>query len=142
MADSPEKKIYQALYVKMEAFPRPSTVTLAMPGIPYSPTTTSRFISVEIHFNRSIETDVSLQMDPIRQGFMRANIMWPKTLAVVDGYELAGQVRAYLKRGTKALRDTVEVRIDEDPEIGVLVTGDTHHTIPVTIRWVSYYQPA
>lgn len=142
MADTTEKKIYQALTTRAQAFTPPAGVTVVLPGAPFTPTASSKFISVEVHFNRSIETDLSLQLDPIRQGFMRGNVMWPKGAAIVDGYEVAGQFRAHLKRGTKLLRDAVQVRIDEDPEIGPLVSGDTHHTIPVTIRWRSYYQPA
>ncbi len=48
---------------------------------------------------------------------------------------LAGKLREAFRRGTKLFRIDTQVRIDEDPEIGVLVTGDTHHNIPVTIRW-------
>jgi hypothetical protein len=142
MADTTEKKIYQALAARAQTFPAPSGVTVVLPGEPFSPTAASKFVSIEVHFNRSIETDLSLQLDPIRQGFMRANVMWPKGSAIVDGYEVAGRFRAHLKRGTKLLRDTVQVRIDEDPEIGPLVGGDTHYTIPVTIRWRCFFQPA
>ncbi|NTG48576.1 hypothetical protein G6M04_14380 [Agrobacterium rhizogenes] len=135
MADAIEKVIYQALLVRMQAFVLPTGVDLVLPGVTYTPTATSKFISVEVHFNRSIETDLSLEMDPIRQGFMRTNVMWPKGAAIVDGYNAAGGLCAHLKRGTKLLRDVTQVRIDEAPEIGVLVTGDTHYTIPVTTRW-------
>ncbi len=142
MADSTEKKIYQALTTRAQGFVPPVGVTVVLPGASFSPTASSKFISVEVHFNRSIETDLSLKLDPIRQGFMRGNVMWPKGAAIVDGYEVAGKLRAHLKRGTKVARDEVQVRVDEDPEIGPLVAGDTHHTIPVTIRWRSYFQPA
>ncbi|MEZ2220764.1 phage tail terminator-like protein [Rhizobium sp. RCC_161_2] len=135
MVDTVEKVIYQALLVRMQAFVLPAGVDLVLPGAIYTPTATSKFISVEVHFNRSIETDLSLVMDPIRQGFMRTNVMWPKGAAIVDGYNVAGGLCAHLKRGTKLLRDVTQVRIDEAPEIGVLVTGDTHFTIPVTTRW-------
>jgi len=140
MADTVEKSIYLALLERAQSFERPNGVDLAEPGYPYSPTAKSKFISVEIHFNRSIETDLSLQMDPIRQGFMRTNVMWPKGSAVVDAYNLAGAVREHLRRGTKLLKNSMQVRIDEDPEIGVLITGDTHHNIPITTRWLCYPQ--
>ena len=142
MADTVERKIYQALATRAQAFTPPAGVTVVLPDASFTPTASSKFISVEVHFNRSIETDLSLKLDPIRQGFMRGNVMWPKGAAIVDGYEVAGQFRAHLKRGTKLMRDEVQVRIDEDPEIGPLVAGDTHYTIPVTIRWRSYFQPA
>ncbi|MBX5021225.1 phage tail terminator-like protein [Rhizobium lentis] len=135
MADTVEMKIYQALLVRCQEFVLPSDVAMVLPGITFTPTAQSKFVSVEVHFNRSIETDLSLEMDPIRQGFMRTNVMWPKGSAIVDGYNLAGQLRAHFRRGTKLLRVDTQVRVDEDPEIGVLVTGDTHHTIPLTVRW-------
>lgn len=139
MADTVEKKIYQALLTKVQALALPSGMTqqanVALPGLPFTPTATTKFISVEVHFNRSIETDLSLEMDAIRIGFMRCNVMWPKGAAVVDGIDLAGQIKAFFRRGTKLLRTDTQVRIDEAPEVGVLVTGDTHVTIPVTIRW-------
>lgn len=140
MADTVEMKIYQALVLRAQAFVPPAGVTVVLPGVAYSPTGTSKFVVCEVHFNRSIETDLSLVMDPIRQGFLRTNVMWPKGLAIVDGYNLAGQLRAHFRRGTKLFRTDTQVRIDEDPEIGVLVTGDTHHTIPVTTRWRCYPQ--
>lgn len=140
MADTPEKLIYLALLERAKAFVRPAGVEIAEPGAKFVPTATSQFISVEIHFNRSVETDLSLEMDPIRQGFMRTNVMWPKGWAVVDAYDLAGSLRAHLRRGTTLYRAPVQVRINEDPEIGVLVTGDTHHNIPVTTRWRSFPQ--
>lgn len=142
MADTVEMKIYQALVLKAQAFVPPAGVSVVLPGEGFQPTAQSKFISVEVHFNRSIETDLSLVMDPIRQGFLRANVMWPKASAIVDAYEIAGNVRSYLRRGTQLYRDAVQVRIDEDPEISVLVTGDTHSTVPVTIRWLCYFQPA
>jgi hypothetical protein len=139
MADSIEKKIYQALLTKVQALPLPTGMTqaanVALPGVTFTPTATTKFISVEVHFNRSIETDLSLVMDPIRQGFMRCNVMWPKGAALVDGIDLAGSIQAFFRRGTKLLRSDTQVRIDEAPEVGVFVTGDTHFTIPVTIRW-------
>ncbi|MGR9274718.1 phage tail terminator-like protein [Rhizobium leguminosarum] len=135
MAETVEMKIYQALLVRCQEFEPPAGVTMVLPGVMFTPTAQSKFVSVEVHFNRSIETDLSLEMDPIRQGFMRTNVMWPKGQAIVDGYNLAGQLRAHLRRGTKLLRADTQVRIDEDPEIGVLVTGETHHNIPVTTRW-------
>jgi hypothetical protein len=140
MADTVEKKIYQALLVAAQAVTLPAGVQRADPGVVFTPTAQSKFVSIEIHFNRSIETDLTLEMEPIRQGFMRANVMWPKASAIVDAYNLAGTLRDAFRRGTKKYRDTVQVRIDEDPEIGVLVTGDTHHTVPVTIRWRSFPQ--
>jgi len=152
MADTVEMKIYQALLLRMQAFPLPPgwdlATRVALPGVPFTPPTMmvggsrvpAPFITVEVHFNRSIETDLSLEMDSIKQGFMRTNVMWPKSLAIVNGYDLAGQLRAHFRRGTKLFRTDTQIRIDEDPEIGVLVTGDTHHNIPVTTRWRCYPQ--
>lgn len=138
MADTPEKTIYQALLVAVQAVVLPTGWEKALPGVAYTPTANSRFVSFEIHFNRSIETDLSLELDPIRQGFVRGNVMLPKNRAIVDAYEVAGQVRAAFKRGTKLYRAPVQVRIDEDPALANLLTSDTHHQVPVTCYWRSY----
>lgn len=144
MADTVEMKIYQALLVRIQALTLPSGMTqaanVALPGVTFTPTATMKFISVEVHFNKSIETDLSMDMDPIRQGLLRANVMWPKGLAVVDGINLAGQIRAFFRRGTKLFRTDTQVRIDEDPEVGTLIDGDTHTTIPVTVQWRCFPQ--
>lgn len=144
MADTVEKNIFQALMVHMQAFPLPVGMTLAanvaLPGVSFSPSTTTKFISFEIHFNRSIETDLSLEMAPIRQGFIRGNVMWPKTHAQVDAIDLAGNIRSHFKRGTKLYQDGVQVRFDQDPELGVLMIGNTHLTVPVTAFWRSFPQ--
>lgn len=142
MADTVEKRIYQALVIAARAVVLPAGWDLVEPGDDYDTTADSRFVSVEVHFNRSIETDLSLELDPIRQGFMRANVMLPKGRAIVDGYDVAGTMRESFRRGSTALQSGVLVRIDEDPELANLMTGDTHHTIPVTIRWRCYHQPA
>ena len=138
MADTPEKVIYQALLVALQTIVLPTGWDKELPGETYAPSSTSRFVSFEIHFNRSIETDLSLQMDPIRQGFVRANVMLPKGRAIVDAYEIAGQVRAALKRGTKLYRAGIQVRFDVDPALANLMTSDTHHQVPVTAFWQSY----
>lgn len=144
MADSVEKNIFQGLVNHMKALSLPAGMThagnVALPGVSFSPTTTLKYISFEIHFNRSIETDLSLEMDPIRQGFIRGNVMWPKSFAQVDAIDLAGNIRSHFKRGTKLYQDGVQVRFDEDPELGVLMIGNTHLTVPVTARWQSYPQ--
>ena len=135
MADTVEMKIFLALVLRLQAWTPPAGVNVVLPGEAFSPSAQSKFISAEVHFNRSIETDISLEGDPIRQGFFRANVFWPKASATVDAVNLAGLIREHFRRGTKLLRVDTEVRIDEDPEIGVIVTGDTHITVPVTIRW-------
>lgn len=138
MADTVEKLIYQALLVAVQGVVLPTGWEKALPGVAYTPTATTKFVSFEIHFNRSIETDLSLELDPIRQGFLRANVMLPKGAAVVDGYEVAGQIRTAFKRGSKLYRGDVTVRFDRDPELANLMTGDTHYQIPVTPWWISY----
>lgn len=139
MADTIEKTIFQALMLRMQALPLPTGMTLAsnvaLPGVSFAPSTTTKFISFEIHFNKSVRTDQSLQMPPIRQGFIRGNVMWPKSSAQVDAVDLAGNVAEHFKASTKLYQSGVQVRFDEDPEIGVLMIGTTHLTVPVTANW-------
>ncbi|MCM2293034.1 DUF4128 domain-containing protein [Allorhizobium sp. BGMRC 0089] len=138
MADTIEKSIYQALLVAVQGVTLPTGWQKALPGVSFEPSTSTKFVSFEIHFNTSIETDLSLEMDPIRQGFVRANVMLPKGSAIVDAYEAAGKVRAALRRGTKLYRGGTQVRIDQDPALANLMTGDTHHQVPVTAFWRCY----
>ncbi|MGQ3080698.1 MULTISPECIES: phage tail terminator-like protein [Rhizobium/Agrobacterium group] len=142
MASTVEEDIFVGLveYFKTWALPATWTLTanVAFPGVTFTPGATKPFVSLEVHYNRSIETDLSLEMDPIRQGFMRANVMWPKGQGHVQGLGVAASIRKHFRRGTTALNDGTQTRIDQDPEIGVIVTGDTHVTIPVTIRWICY----
>lgn len=138
MADTVEKTIYQALLAAVQALVLPLGWDKALPGVSYTPTATSRFVSFEIHFNTPIETDLSFKLDPIRRGFVRANVMLPKGRAVVDAYDIAGQVRAAFKRGTKLWRGDIQVRFDEDPELANLMAGDTHYQVPVTADWMNY----
>jgi hypothetical protein len=112
MADTVEMRIYQALLIRCQAFSLPAGVTMVLPGVAYSPTAQSKFVSVEVHFNRSIETDLSLDMDPIRQGFMRTNVMWPKGLAIVGDTLWVADIdvaRAFNKR-TGAPIATIDLR--------------------------------
>lgn len=142
MAATVEEDIFRGLMEYFGKWILPTSWTaagnVANPGIAFTPTASKPFVSLEIHFNRSIETDLSLEMDPIRQGFMRANVMWPKGQGHVQGLGVAASIRKHFRRGTTALNDGTQTRIDQDPEIGVIVTGDTHVTIPVTIRWICY----
>lgn len=138
MADTVEKDIFQGLMLRMMSAPLPTGVQIALPGVAFTPSATTKFVSFEIHFNQSIETDLSMRMDPIRRGFIRGNVMWPKGSAQVDAVDVAGIVRAYFKRGTNFYQDGTQIRFDEDPAIGVIMTGDTHVTIPVTAMWICY----
>ena len=141
MADTVEEKIFRALIERVKTMPLPAGWTLAthvaMPGVPFAPQAGKPFVSIEVHFNRSIETDLSLQMDPIRQGFLRANVMWPKGQGLFQAYDFAGKVSAFFRRGTRVTFEANRTDINEAPEIGVTVTGDTHETVPVTIRWIN-----
>lgn len=139
MAETVEEKIFRAMITRMTEFPLPAGWALAthvaMPGIAYTPLANRPFLSVEFHFNRSIETDLSLVLDPIRQGFMRVNVMWPKGQGVFQAIDLAGKVRTFFKRGTRVTFEDNRTDVNEDPEIANMVTGDTHISVPVTIRW-------
>lgn len=138
MADTVEKDIFQGLMLRMQAMTLPTGVERVLPGVNYAPTASSKFVSFETHFNRSIETDLSLVMDPIRQGFIRGNVMWPKGSAQVDAIEVAGIVRAQFKRGTSFYQDGTQIRFDQDPELGPLIIGTTHTSLSVTARWTVY----
>ncbi|MBY5465286.1 phage tail terminator-like protein [Rhizobium leguminosarum] len=142
MADTPEKSIFQALLIQMKTLPLPSGMTLAtnvvLPGVQFTPQATTKYVSFEVHFNTSIRTDLSLQIEPIRQGFIRGNVLWPKTSAQVDAVDLAGVICALFAAGTKLMQNGRQTRFDQDPEVGVVVTGDSHFTVPVTAFWQSY----
>jgi hypothetical protein len=142
MADTVEKNIFQAVVNRMKAVQLPAGMTLAanvvLPGVPFSPQATTKYISFEMHFNRSIRTDLSQTIPPIRQGFIRGNVMWPKGYSQVDAIDVAGSVCLLFQTGTKLYEDDVQVRFDEDPEIGVLMVGSTHFMVPVTADWRSY----
>lgn len=140
MADTVEKDIFQGLMLRMQAMTLPTGVERVLPGVTYAPAATTKFVSFETHFNRSIETDLSLVMDPIRQGFIRGNVMWPKGSAQVDAIDVAGIVRAQFKRGTSFYQDGTQIRFDQDPELGPLIIGSTHTSLSVTARWVCYPQ--
>lgn len=144
MADTAEKDIFQAILRRMLTVPLPSGMTYAanvvIPGKSLTIQSTTRYISFEVHFNRSIETDLSLEMEPIRQGFVLGKVHFPLSWAPVDAVDLSGHVRALFKRGTKVTEEGRQVRFDQDPSLGPMITGLTHYTVPVTAFWVSYPQ--
>jgi hypothetical protein len=144
MAATVEQDIFRGLSSHFGTWPLPSGWTkaanIASPGYNYAPVANKPFVSLEVHFNRSIETDLSLELDPIRQGFMRTNVMWPVGATHDLPLAVAASLRAHFKRGTKIVFDGTVIRIDEDPEIGVFVTGTSHVTLPVTTRWRCYPQ--
>ncbi|MDW9644466.1 hypothetical protein GOA77_09455 [Sinorhizobium meliloti] len=139
MAETVEEKIFRALIERVRIMPLPAGWTvaanIAFPGVAFTPTASKPFLSIEVHFNRSIETDISMEMDPIRQGFMRANVMWPKGQGMFQAIDFAGKVRAFFRRGTRLTFEGTRTDINEDPELGPHITGDTHIAQPVTIRW-------
>lgn len=147
MATTVEKKIYQALTGAMVVFPLPAGWTqaanVALPEEDLIPplSATTKFISVEIDFNQPIPTDqVSQGLDPIRRGFMRCAVKWPRKLAQVDAVELAGQIAEYFRIGTKLYREGLQVRLDDHPEVisVPLAATDTHKTVAVMIQWHCY----
>lgn len=147
MATTIEKKTFQALLDAVKAFPLPSGWTkaanVALPNEDLVPpvAASTKYISVEIDFNRPIATDrVSQSLEPIRQGILRCAVKWPRKAAEVDAVELAGQLAAYFRTGTKLYREGLQVRIDDPPEIVAVPTmhTDTHKTFAVIIRWMTY----
>jgi hypothetical protein len=147
MATTVEKKTFQALLAAVLAFQLPSGWTqaanVALPNEDLTPpvTANTKFISVEIDFNRPIATDrVSQSLEPIRQGILRCAVKWPRNAAEVDAVELAGQLAAYFRTGTKLYREGLQVRIDDPPEIVAVpaMHTDTHKTFAVLIRWMTY----
>lgn len=139
MADTVEKTIYQALVIAAQAVSLPPGWEKVLPGVVYSPSAGSKFVSFEVHFNKPIPTDeVSQELPPIRRGFIRANVMLPKGAALVDGIDVAGVVCAAFKVGTKLTRASIQVRIDDHPEVGPTMTGTTHYATPVTIDFHQY----
>ncbi|WP_312416702.1 phage tail terminator-like protein [Shinella sp.] len=147
MATTVEKKIFQALTGAVTTFPLPvgwtQAANVALPGEDLVPplTATTKFISVEFDFNRPIPTDaVSQGLPPIRQGFMRCSVRWPRKSAEVDAIDLAGQLADYFKIGTKLYREGLQVRLDDHPEIVSvpLVPADTHKTVAVIVRWLCF----
>lgn len=142
MADTAEKNIFQATINRMKLLPLPTGMTHAanvvLPGVTFTPQATTKFVSFEMHFNRSIRTDLSQQIEPIRQGFIRGNVNWPKGYSQVDAIELAGVISEHFKTGTKLYDEGRQVRFDDDPELSAIVIGSTHFTVPVTAFWQSY----
>jgi len=147
MPTTVEKKTFQALLDAVKSFPLPAGWTkaanVALPNEDLDPPLTAdrKFISVEIDLNRPIATDrVSQSLEPIRQGILRCAIKWPRNAAEVDAVELAGQLAAYFKTGTKLYREGLQVRIDDPPEIVAvpIMQTDTHKTFAVLIRWMTY----
>lgn len=142
MPVSVEQSIYRALSDHLRTWTLPAGWTfannVAFPGLNYTPAANRPFVSFEHHVNRSIETDLSLEMDPIRQGFIRLNVMWPLGVTHDTPLGVAATLREHFRRGTKLYKDGVQVRIDEDPEIASFITGTSHVTLPVTVRWRSY----
>ena len=111
---------------------------IAYPGVTFVPVQDIPFIQTKVHYNKSIETDLSLELPPIRQGFLQANTMWPKGWGHRDPVDIAGSIRDHFKRGTIIIESGIQIRIDEDPELGVIFEGSTHDTVPLTVTWIVY----
>ena len=138
MASSVEGKITAGLLEHFGLLALPAGVTIAEPGINFTPQSEKPFVSLEVHHNTPIDVDIAMETDPIRRGFMRANVFWPSGKGVIKATDLAASIADHFGRGSKIAFDGVTIWIIESPELAGDIQGTTHFSIPVTIRWQVY----
>lgn len=139
MADTVEERIFRGLIETVKTLALPTGWTIPthvdMPDMAFTPRADKPFLAIEVHFNKSIETDLSLEMDAIRQGFVNLRIEWPKGQGAFQSIAFAGVIREHFRRGTKIWFEGTRTDVDEDPEIMPSITGLTHVGRSVIVRW-------
>lgn len=138
MASSIEGKITAGLLEHFGLLALPTGTKVAQPGINFAPESGKPFVSLEVHHNTPVDVDIAMEADPIRQGFMRANVFWSSGAGVIKATDLAASIAEHFGRGLKIAFEGVTIWIIESPELAGDIQGTTHFSIPVTIRWQVY----
>ncbi|MEY9719762.1 hypothetical protein ABIA22_002252 [Sinorhizobium fredii] len=139
MAATVDGKITAGLLEHFKTFTLPSGMThganVAEPGINYTPVAGVAYVSLEVHHNTPTPVGISMEDDPIRRGFLRANVCWPNGKGIVKATDLASQIADHFGRGSKISFDGTTIWIIEEPELAGDIQGTSHFSIPVTVRW-------
>lgn len=138
MASSIEGKITAGLLEHFALLALPAGTKVAQPGINFTPESGKPFISLEVHHNTPVDVDIAMETDPIRRGFMRANVFWPSGQGVIKATDLAALIAEHFGRGLRITFEGVTIWIIDSPELAGDIQATTHFSIPVTIRWQVY----
>lgn len=138
MASSIEGKITAGLLEHFGLLALPTGTKVAQPGINFAPESGKPFVSLEVHHNTPVDVDIAMEADPIRRGFMRANVFWPSGAGVIKATDLAASIAEHFGRGLRIAFEGVTIWIIDSPELAGDIQGTTHFSIPVTIRWQVY----
>lgn len=137
-AVSIEAKIVLALEQAVLSVATAASVAISAPGVEFTPDG-SPYLQVTIAKNTPINVSLSGGREPVRQGILLVNVVWPTGPGILPATELAAKVRDAFKFNSRFNFTGGYIKICDEPVIqGDVGDRGVNIEIPVVIRWMAF----
>lgn len=141
-----EARLYEALVWYVEqvaptltpAFMPGKGGDVSFPGADFSPKQGKPYLGVSFIPNTAELVGISFDNDVDHQGLLQLSVFWPARQGFVKPMQVASQVVAAFRPGTKIDRNGLRIRIDQQPSIAASLSESDLVQVPVTIRWRAF----
>lgn len=138
-AVSIEAKIVLALEQAVLPVATAAGVAISAAGVEFTPDGVNPYLQVTIAKNTPINVSLSGGREPVRQGILLVNVVWPTGPGILPATELAAKVRDAFKFNTRFNFAGGYIKICDEPVIqGDVGDRGVNIEIPVVIRWMAF----
>lgn len=147
-ASGVEAQIYSALMDAVVALAQSLGIALAAPNVAFTPPIASAdgqgvkkgdrlpYLVASYMPNTADMFGYESDSDVDYQGMLQVSVFWPARAGIVKPLQVAAQVVAAFKPGTKInAASGLRIRIDQQPTVAPALTESDLAQIPVTVRW-------
>ena len=137
-ATSIEAKITLALQNAVLSVAQTLGLPIAAPGVAYTPTG-APYLAVIIGKNTPINVSLSGGRDPVRQGILLLNVLWPVGAGILPATEAAATLRDAFKFNTRINFTGGYIKVTSEPTIQGDIVGDNGYLlVPLTVPWMAF----
>lgn len=146
-ASGVEAQIYSALMDAVVALAQSLKVALASPNVAFTPPIAVAdgqgfkkgdrlpYLVASYMPNTADVFGYEYDSDVDYQGMLQVSVFWPARAGIVKPLQVAAQIVAAFKPGTKIDASGLRIRIDQQPTVAPALTESDLVQIPVTVRW-------
>jgi hypothetical protein len=130
-----EAQIYDALAAYLTGLTFTPAVKIAMPGVDFTPERGKPYLVATYMPNTADVFGGENDSDVDYQGLLQISVFWPARAGIVKPLQVAAQIVAAFKPGTKIDANGLRIRIDRQPTVAPSLTESDLVQIAVTVRW-------
>lgn len=132
-----ESDILEALLTKVGTLVLTPTLPVSYPGVRYDPVVGTPYLRVTYLPNDSTPTGIAYDSDVSHRGLMQLSVFWPVSQGLVKPTKVASQVVDAFPRGTRLIRGSVVVQVEEQPQVAPAIQEPNWLQVPTVVRWRS-----